>query len=761
MGDDLSQFSMRDLFRIEAEGQTRALTAGLLALEHDPRRPDQLEACMRAAHSLKGAARIVAIGAGVTVAHAMEDLFVAAQGGHVLLGRGQIDLMLRGVDLLADIANSPELESGTRDAAWQAEAENFAAALADPANMSPQTPVTAPVTAPAAAPAPTPPPAGPRATAVPAAAPDPPAGPDAIDRALRVNAENLNRMLDLAGEALVESRWLQPFGQSLLRLKRMQRETAKAIEGLHAALPVHLLDARALAALAEAEQRIADCRQYLVERLGELEAADHQGTTLAHRLYDQALMVRMRPFADGIALFPRMVRDIARSLGKEARLEIVGDRTQVDRDILERLDAPLGHLLRNALDHGIEPPDERIAAGKPTEAVIRLEACHSAGSLQISLSDDGRGIDPERIRATVIRRNLADEETAARLSTAELIEFLFLPGFTMKEDVTEISGRGVGLDAVQDMIRQVRGLVRVTSQPGEGTAFRLELPLTLSVVRALLVEIAGEPYAFPFAHIVRATKIPKANVQLLEGRQYLSLDGQQIGLVTAHQILGCGEPDAASEEHNVLLLGSPGNLYGLVVDRFLGGRELVVQPLDPRLGKIKDISAAALMEDGSPLLIVDVEDMIRSMEKLCSADRLAKVGDTRGVDEAAGRKRILIVDDSFTVRELQRKLLDHAGYATDVAVDGMDGWNALRNGRFDLIVSDIDMPRMDGIELVRRIREDPSLKSLPVMILSYKDREEDRRRGLDAGADYYLTKGSFESDALLEAVIDLIGEAVA
>jgi two-component system sensor histidine kinase and response regulator WspE len=428
---------------------------------------------------------------------------------------------------------------------------------------------------------------------------------------------------------------------------------------------------------------------------------------------------------------------------------------------LEKLDAPLGHLLRNALDHGIETPAERIAAGKPEEGVIRLEASHNAGSLQIIISDDGHGIDPESIREAVIRRGLANGEMAAKLSDSELLEFLFLPGFTMKEDVTEISGRGVGLDVVQDMIRQVRGLVRVTSQPGAGTRFKLELPLTLSVLRALLVEIGGEPYAFPFAHIVRAAKLAKDQVQILEGRQHFSLDGQQIGLVTAHQILGCGEPDHEGEELSVVLLGSPNNLFGLVVDRFLGARELVVRPLDARLGKIKDISAAALMEDGTPLLIVDVEDMIRSMEKLSSADRLAKIRREAGGDGAVRRKRVLVVDDSFTVRELQRKLLDHHGYEVDVAVDGVDGWNALRSGHFDLVVSDIDMPRMDGIELVGRIRQDPRLKSTPVMVLSYKDREEDRQRGLEAGADYYLTKGSFQSDALLGAVVDLIGEATA
>jgi two-component system sensor histidine kinase and response regulator WspE len=326
--------------------------------------------------------------------------------------------------------------------------------------------------------------------------------------------------------------------------------------------------------------------------------------------------------------------------------------------------------------------------------------------------------------------------------------------------VTHLSGRGVGLDVVQEMIRQVRGLVRISSRPGEGTQFKLELPLTLSVVRALLVDIGGEPYGFPFAHIARAVKVPLGDVQTLEGRQYALIDGQHVGLVGAHQVLGCAPSAPAQDALCVVLLGGTTGLYGLVVDGFRGGAELVVRPLDPRLGKIKDIGAAALTEDGSPLLIVDVDDMIRSLEKLSSTDRLGTVGRTAAPQGQQKRKRVLVVDDSFTVRELQRKLLDHHGYEVEVAVDGMDGWNALRDGRFDLLISDIDMPRLDGIELVRRLRTDPALRGMPVMILSYKDREEDRRRGLEVGADYYLTKGSFQNNALIEAVIDLIGEAV-
>lgn len=745
MADDLSQFSLRDLFRIEAEGQTQELTRGLLGLEKDPHHTDLLEGCMRAAHSLKGAARIVELGAAVAMAHAMEDIFVQAQNGSLVLDRVRIDLLLKGVDLLIAVANSPDLENGSQDAIWQAEAESLSAALARP-------PAELEGIAPPAPPAPTPP--------APATTAEPSAQAETTSRALRVSAENLNRLLDLAGESLVESSRLKPFRQSLLRLKRRQREAAKALEVLQAALPADLLDERARQALADAQRHMMDCRQHLSERLDELDLSDRKAAMLAHRLYDQALMVRMRPFADGVGAFPRMVRDVARELGKQVRLDIAGERTQVDRDILERLEAPLGHLLRNALDHGLETAEARIAAGKPAEGTIRLEARHHAGALQIIVADDGRGIDVERIRQAVVRKGLASEETAARLSESELLEFPFLPGFTMKEEVTEISGRGVGLDVVQEMVRQVRGRVRIASRPGEGAQFRLELPLTLSVMRSLLVEIGGEPYAFPFAHIVRALKLPADRVGTLEGRQHFTLDGQHIGLVGAHQVLGCAGLDHPESELAVIVLGTAPDLYGLVVDRFVGGRELVVQPIDPRLGKIKDIAAASLMEDGAPVLIVDVEDIVRSMEKLSATDRLATVGREGASSGSERRKRVLVIDDSLTVRELQRKLLEQHGYEVEVAVDGMDGWNALRGGRFDLAVSDIDMPRMDGIELVRRIRSDPALGALPVMILSYKDREEDRQRGLDAGADYYLTKGSFQSNALIDAVIDLIGEAV-
>ena len=466
----------------------------------------------------------------------------------------------------------------------------------------------------------------------------------------------------------------------------------------------------------------------------------------------------MRPFTDGAQGFPRMVRDVARTLGKDVNFTITGEGTQVDRDILEKLDAPISHMLRNALDHAIESADERAGAGKPRAGSITLDARHSAGTLVITVRDDGRGIDVERVRRAVVAKNLTTGEVAAKMGDSELLDFLFLPGFSMKETVTEISGRGVGLDVVQDAMKALRGTFRVSSELGKGTSIQLQLPLTLSVLRALVVEIGGEAYGMPLASLMRTVKVSRDRIATIEGRQHFELDGQRVGLVSAHQIFEQAEGVIAGDDLPVIVIGDRGERYGLVVDRFLGERELVVQPLDARLGKIKDISAGALTDDGTPLLIMDVEDLIRSVQKLSAAGRLTSV-QRSAAQQRQKRKRVLVVDDSLTVRELERKLLEGRGYEVEIAVDGMDGWNAVRTGEHDLIITDVDMPRMDGIELVSLIRRDPHLKAKPVMIVSYKDREEDRARGLEAGADHYLTKGSFHDESLVQAVTDLIGVA--
>jgi len=760
MSDDLGDFSMLELFRLEVDNQATILNDGLLALEQDAQPEKQLEALMRAAHSIKGAARMVDIDTAVKLAHAMEDCFVAAQQGDLHLQPQQIDLLLKGVDQLLAIstqqADAQELSILTRQiqtieqlkpveeadipqpatAMEPVAGEATKSSAYDPGGMAAQ-PEPAQQDAEAATEAPAPP---------------------ANAATVRVSSESLNRLVGLAGEVQVESRWLHPFSEALLQIKHRQAELISLLDRLNENLDANGSIEYSKTLASEIQSKANRCRHQFSERLVELDEYERRTHSLGNRLHEEVITSRMRPFSDVTRGFPRMIRDVARQLGKQVDFRVDGLATKVDRDILDRIEAPLNHLLRNALDHGIETVEERRQAGKPEQATLRLTAAHSSGMLSIRVEDDGRGIDLEKLRKSITAKGMVNETMATEMSETELLEFLFLPGFSTRDEITEISGRGVGLDVVHSTVQQMRGVVRASSSAGAGTQFHLQLPLTLSIIRALLVEICGEPYAVPLSRIDRTLRLDTSQLESLEGRQYFTLGTQHVGLVFASQVLDCTGGAENSDFLPVIVLGERLHLSGLVVDRFIGERNLVVHTIDPRLGKIQDISAASLLENGDPCLIIDVDDLLRSIDILIAGGRLNRIHDKQD-KPAAHAKRILVVDDSITVREVERNMLVTRGYHVDVAVDGMDGWNAMRMDDYDLVISDIDMPRMNGFEFVRLIRQDERLSRTPVMIVSYKDREEDRQRGLDAGADYYLTKGSFHDETLIEAVLDLIGTA--
>jgi two-component system sensor histidine kinase and response regulator WspE len=737
---DLSAFSMLDLFRQEAEAQTAILNESLVALEQDPGNAGRLEVMMRAAHSLKGAARIVNLVPAVKVAHVLEDCFVAAQKGELVILPEVVDGLLRGVDMLVQIAHVAEAEAAAWQAGHQVEIDELVARLtairAGKGAGGKGTGVPPP--APEAAPAP---------VSLPVEAPVPAAGVVGKDRAVRVSYDNLNRMLGMMGEYMVQTRWFEPFSAGLQALRKKQNEIARLLE-----------QARTEEQISSLRQKVDECRETMARRIEEFEFFAQQSSDLAERLYREGLISRMRPFTDGVQGFPRMVRDLARQLNKKVKFEVIGQATGVDREIMEKLEAPLTHLLRNALDHGLETPEERLAAGKNPEGLLTLEARHHAGQLHVMVSDDGRGIDLERIRKKVVARGHSSEEMASRLTEGELLDFLFLPGFSTSEAVTEISGRGVGLDIVRNLAQDVGGLVRVENRAGAGTRFLLQLPITLSVLRSLLVEIAGDPYAIPLTRIDHLVMVQPEEIQTIEGRRYLSLNQRHIGLVDAREVLELEGGISRPAAWPVVIVGDRTSIYGVVVDRFIGESKLVVRALDPRLGKVRDVNAVSLLDDGTPVMILDTEDLVRSIENLLSGGRLKQFQASGQTATVKPSKHILVADDSITVREMERKLLENRGYTVDVAVDGMDAWNTVRMGRYDLVVSDVDMPRMNGIELVRLIKQDARLKGLPVIMVSYKDREEDRLNGLEAGATHYLTKSSFHDESFLQTVLDVIGE---
>ena len=746
---DHNQFSMHELFCTELEGQSALLIDALLALEKSPDDAVQLEILMRAGHSIKGAARLVNIKPIESIAHVLEECFVSAQNKTLVLGENDIDVLLAAVDVIKDFINMSESEM----LSWEDNNTELLNSTVDSLNEIVSSPKASKKSKSKKS-------AKPSTKLSKRSTAETTKNDDSQDRVVRIRADRLSRLMGLSGELLITSKWTYPFLSSMLQLKKRQTELAQTIDALKESIADLIKnDSQIESHISLAVDKANNCRKLLNDRMEEIEQFDRRMKSQTARLYREVISNTMRPFADGVQGFNRMVRDIAKQTGKKVEIDIQGLEKDVDRDVLEKIEAPLTHLIRNAIDHGIELPEERIKTGKPENGKITVSAVYSRGMLAIIVEDDGRGVDYDVLKKSIVRKGLVAKEIAETLSEQELLEFLFLPKFSTRDEVTELSGRGVGLDVVREVLQEVRGLVHVQSAKGKGTKFTLQLPITLSVVPALLVEIAGESYAFPLIRVNRVTRVNSSEILRMEGHQYITQHDEHLGLVSGSQVFGKPADSPAHDEIPIVVVNDHLNKYGVVVDKLIGQRELVVQALDPRIGKIKDISASAILEDGQPTLIIDVDDFVRSINTIISDKKDSKV--THFVDVADKKipKRVLVVDDSITVRGVERNLLEANGYEVVLAVDGMDGWNTVRSQDFDLIITDVDMPRMDGIELVELIKRDVKLNSLPVMIVSYKDRMEDRKRGMDAGADYYLTKGSFHDETLLEAVIDMIGEA--
>jgi two-component system, chemotaxis family, sensor histidine kinase and response regulator WspE len=735
MSNGLEDFSLFELFRMEAEEQVRVLQAGLIGLESGAASAATLEALMRAAHSIKGAARIVGLDAIVNLTHAVEDRFVAAQKGKPLSST-EVDRMLTATDWLARVQAVPEAETATWFALHAPEIDAFTATFAESSAGAAE-------------------PLAPPAVAVLSAPPQPPAAPEPEEepeedifvqrtgskqpgrqRNIRIGAERFDQMMALASETLVASRTLAGYSMGLERLRHAVERLLQSVDD------VDTTAAQKTTALREIDWRIAS----LGAQIAEFDHVARANERTAENLYRTVLAGRLRPFSDGITMAARLVRDTSRDLGKQVKLEILGEQTRVDRDILEKLEAPLSHLITNALDHGIETPAERVAAGKPAEAKLRVHARHENGRLVITVRDDGRGIYPEELRERIVARNLVTHETAAGLSDSELLEFLFLPGFSTRQNVNAVSGRGVGLNVVQSMVHEAGGSVVVESKPGAGTVFRMTLPVTRSVAKVLRIQVEGEGYAVPLVRVDRVAHMEPATDE--DGSAFVDFNGAKLRVVQLSSLLGLSNRTLPAGTIPLLLCGG----VAFAVDRLVDEVELPVRRLDARLGKIPGVSAASLDENGLPLLILDMEELIQSATG--EADRAVAVA--AGTSSAA---HILVVDDSHTVREMERRLLVRAGYQVTTAQNGQEAWNLLRLNDYDLLISDVDMPQMNGIELVMKVRENPRLGRMPVIILSYKDRDEDRQRGLDAGADFYLTKGDFQNENFRQAVVDLIGTA--
>jgi two-component system sensor histidine kinase and response regulator WspE len=740
-----------ELFRQECELHANTLTEGLLSLEKQSDQPDLIERLMRASHSIKGAARAVGLDAAVVLAHAAEDQLERARRGQVLVNPDLVDALLAAGDFFQRIGTAAA--SGTpppndeavlncaeriNEAGLQAAAQS-SGTLGVAVEQTVFSPQTSGETA--------------AASATPTAAPPTrAAGED--ERTVRIRTGQLSRLVAMSGELVVETSQHRHLAQEHQRFRTKLLNIADSLDTLQQTIAMGAVDSRIRARVDDLKSQLNDVRAANAMWAEDHELYLRRKEDLVLRLYGEAIDSRMRPVADGLTAFPRLVRDVAKRLGKQASLAVSGDNHRIDRDILERIEAPLNHLLRNALDHGLEKPVVRRDSGKPETGSIRIEIRVASGSMEISVIDDGKGIDLAKVRQRIVAMGLASTESAQQLSTERLLDQLFVSGFSTAEQVTELSGRGVGLAVVRSVMRDIGGSVHVQTEAGRGARFQLKVPISRSVLRAVVVMIGGEPYAFALTRVDQILRLATTEILVAENRRYVVREGRTITLIAASDVLELEPSTGSPQAHDIVVVSSFGHHLGFIVDAVRGEQDMVLQAIDARLGRVPNLSAAAVLPDGQPVLIIDTDDMIRSA---LNRDVL-QVKELDHTDRNLGKKavRILVVDDSPTVRAMERELLEEAGFNVTLAADGMEAWGAIRDAEFDLVITDVDMPRLDGIGLIRSIRQDGRLRKVPIIVMSYRASAEERQRGLDAGANVYLTKANYEDQSLLDNVFRLL-----
>jgi two-component system chemotaxis sensor kinase CheA len=477
-----------------------------------------------------------------------------------------------------------------------------------------------------------------------------------------------------------------------------------------------------------------------------------QMSLVIDELEEEIKRVRMLPLGTILAPFGRMVRDLAYESGKEAVLKVVGAETELDKQVLEQIKDPLMHLLRNAVDHGIESPDERALQDKPRHGTITLAAEQAGKDIMIRIADDGRGLDLEEIRRVVARHQGGD---AQALERAALEQAIYDVGISTSPVITDVSGRGVGLDVVRRNVEALHGRIDMEWAPGEGTAFILTLPLALSSTHGLMVSVADYRFAIPLNAIERMMAVDPRRIASLGGGDAVRYNDHLIPLVWLSDILELPRRQAPGQTAAIVILASAERRMAFVVDELRGEQEIVNKGLGKQLSRVGGIAGATVLGSGEIVLVLNVADLIKMA--LRSERRAVVEAEVEAGPAAAVRHRLLIVDDSITTRTLEKNILEAAGYSVKIATNGQEAWDIIAAGDLpDLVVSDVSMPRMTGIELTQHIKTDARTATLPVILVTSLDSPQDKARGIEAGADAYITKGAFDQNNLLNTVKQLI-----
>lgn len=781
-------------FRIELAEHLQTLTDGLLALEQDTvagkERQATLENIFRAAHSLKGASRAVGVTMVEQLAHALEstldamqcdtieptsELFTACyqaldaiQAVQTAYETGEITPPPQALQALADLESlrsRPQAAPATAKAG--AESEPAAAPAAPPVPKEP--PATEPAkTAPTAAPTKPPPPGDTMPTPATTTTPTPAAAGG--DETIRVSVSKLDALMAQLSELLVTKiraeQWLTQVQQYQEFITLWQKDwlSVRSAYGRLIRQGIgsngHNQSEKDMASLLNYigtnQERLREMNT-LVSELSRQYANDMMHMSLViDELEEEIKRVRMLPLTTITGTFGRMVRDLAQEEGKDTVLQIIGGDTELDKRVLEQIKDPLIHLLRNAVDHGIESPAQREAMSKPRRGTITLTAEQLGQDVVISISDDGAGLDIKAIRRTVARQARIDEQT---LSEDDLKEAIFNAGVSTSPIITDISGRGVGLDVVRRNVEALHGRVDVNWTPGAGSVFTLTLPLRLTSSRGLLVRVSNELFAIPLNTIERITYISPEEISPLEGQDTVLCNGRPITLVRLNDVLGLPRVKVQRDETRIqaVILAASERRMAFAVDELAGEQEVVIKGLGKQLLRVGGIAGATVMGTGEVVLILNPTDLIKLAMRGERRSVLDTLAEMQAPEVARAQRRILIVDDSITTRTLEKNILEAAGYSVQLAIDGQEALNTIAvDGVPDLIVSDVAMPRLDGFDLTRRVKDDPHTAHVPVILVTSLDSPEDKAQGIEAGADAYIAKSSFDQTNLLETIEQLI-----
>ena len=692
---DLAAFTAK--FVEEARDRLKSLGNLLVRLEEEPQSPAIINDIFREAHSLKGSAQMLGFTDISEIAHQLEELFIAAKKDVRVVDARAFDLVFRSLDLIT--TRVEELAHGK--------------------------PVPAAETK--------------------SAEPKPETRRRVKGQSLRVAVEKLDSLTHLAPEMVIQSlkaterhAELRRIELSVARLRDRVREARLA--------PPTRSRTHELGDYADALDAITRRMRALVTSVSDDQA---KLTLITEELRQHVIDLTMLPVSTVFDTFPRAVRDLSRSFGKDVELTMTGGSTELEKRVIEKMADPLVHLVRNAIDHGLESPEERVRAGKAPAGSLSIAAEQHGNRVHITVRDDGRGIDPDAVRAAAVRKGLGTVNDLAQWTNERLFNLIFEPGFSTRTEVTDVSGRGVGMDVVRVVADGLGGFVRVQSEAGRGTSVILDLPLSLALLRVVLVEAHGETAAIPTAAIRRI--LPGAPEQL---RGVEEIEGETVPIAALSALLG-QPPNPAPDDGtpSVVLIESHGDRFGIVVDTVLEEQELVFQELRGPLGDGVTIAGAALLGNGDIVPILDVQALAARIAQAPSA--VAAAPDSAR-SAAAAAARVLVVEDSLVAAEMHRGILAGAGYEIGMAQDGLDAIEQLRRGEWDLVVTDIDMPRMNGIDLISQMRTDPRLRHTPVIVVSSRDSGDFRQRGLDAGADAFVSKGEFDQEMVLQAVRLLI-----